>query len=189
MNPLLWCVRKKYQILVLIKAQEQTACRPNEVGSGLMTCNAWLYLSFLAIRTDPVDLQQMSLDLKVELGRELLGEVVGHAFLEFDDGVAMVADEVMMAAPGHDDEMGSAGALVNGADDTEGAEQIQGAIDGHAADLGRLTPHRHRQSVCRDVAFAVGQGRDNCFAGRGQTITVFDNSLVEELNGVRHGTS
>ena len=146
-------------------------------------------LSFAAVGADAVDFEEVALELEVELGCQLLGKLVGHALLEFDDGVAMVADEMVVAAPGHEDEMGGAGALVDRADDAAGAEQVQGAVDGHAADLGRLAPDGGRQGVGGDVPFALGQRRDDCFTRGRQAVSAVNDGLAQEFDVVTHRTS
>ena len=58
----------------------------------------------------------MALYLEVELSAEGLGYVAGPAAIKVDDALALVADEVMVAAAVEEDVVGRAGALVNRAD-------------------------------------------------------------------------
>ena len=86
--------------------------------------------------TEAVQLKEVAGDVEVELFRQLLEEVSGGAVVKLDDGVATGADQMVVATVRHEDEMGGAGSLVDGADGTQLAEDVEGAVDGHPADVG-----------------------------------------------------
>lgn len=124
-------------------------------------------LNGTTIRTEAVKLQEVTLDLEIETVAQHLANFLGGAIVEFEDLLAGSADQVVVVAVLHQHVVGGARALVDGANEAEFLQQIEGSVDGHPADARRCLADKVYEFVGADVTTALDQGLQNSPARAG----------------------
>lgn len=127
----------------------------------------------------------MSFDGKVEATADALFQLSQQALIKLHHLFAQPAHQMVMMPIGEEDVMGRARALVDGAQTAQFAQQIEGAVDGHTADLGSRLMDDFDQLIGTDMAACLHQGGNNRLAGGREAVALgldeFAN--VGELGG------
>jgi hypothetical protein len=127
-----------------------------------------------ALPANPVHLEQVALHRESELGCQHFHQVLRPAVVELDHLVALVADQVVVVAAGHQDVVHRPAALENRVHEAQVRQQVEGAVDRHPPDPGRFFADPGDEVIRRDVASAADQGLGDRPAGVCQPVAGSD---------------
>jgi hypothetical protein len=102
-----------------------------------------------------------------------LCEFSGSTLIKLNHTMAAVADEMMVAASGHQNKAGSSSPLIDGMNGSNLTKQIKGTIHGHSPYMGRLGAYLLDQFISRDVSPTTDQGFNDRLPGRSYPVFSF----------------